>query len=176
LNDNLGDGNYGAPKRIPSLLGTGETGPWLWSGRHERLDQQIRKSITTTMHGPDPEAETLADLALFVSKLPPPPKPLAVDAERVARGGKLFEAQGCINCHPAPTYTSPKTYHVGFRDEHGRSEFNPPSLRGVRLRGPYFHDNRAKTLHDVLRREKHRLDRELSDDELMDLIAFLESL
>ena len=32
-NDNLGDGSYGAPKRILSLLGIAETGPWAWNGR-----------------------------------------------------------------------------------------------------------------------------------------------
>ena len=32
LNDNLGDGNFGAPKRVLSLLGVGQTGPWAWNG------------------------------------------------------------------------------------------------------------------------------------------------
>jgi YVTN family beta-propeller protein len=176
LNDNLGDGNYGAPKRIPSLFGVGQTGPWLWSGRQPRLDDQIRKSIMTTMHGPEPDSAQLADLALFVSRVAPPPRPLDIESPQVARGAKRFEALGCVNCHPGPTYTSAKAYDVGVRDQHGRHEFNPPSLRGLRLRGPYFHDNRAKTLRDVVRTEKHQLDRDLNDDELADLIAFLESL
>ena len=33
LSDTLGDGSYGAPKRVPSLLGVAATGPWTWTGR-----------------------------------------------------------------------------------------------------------------------------------------------
>ncbi len=51
LSDTLGDGSYGAPKRVPSLLGVAKTGPWTWTGSMARLEDQIRKSIVTTMHG-----------------------------------------------------------------------------------------------------------------------------
>ena len=32
LADTLGDGGFGAPKRVTSLLGVGATGPWTWTG------------------------------------------------------------------------------------------------------------------------------------------------
>ena len=51
LSDTLGDGSYGAPKRVPSLLGVAATGPWTWTGSIARLEDQVRKSIATTMHG-----------------------------------------------------------------------------------------------------------------------------
>jgi cytochrome c peroxidase len=65
---------------------------------------------------------------------------------------------------------------VGIHDKQGNTQFNPPSLRGVSQRGPYFHDNRAETLEAVFRDVGHQLDRDLSDAELRDLIAFLNRL
>ena len=55
---------------------------------------------------------------------------------------------------------------MGLEDKQGNRKFNPPSLRGVGHREPYFHDNRAKDLDDVLRNFKHQLKGELSDGEL----------
>src|SRR5262245_47400678 len=51
LSDTLGDGSYGAPKRIPSLLGVATTGPWSWTRKILRLEKQVRKSIATTLNG-----------------------------------------------------------------------------------------------------------------------------
>jgi cytochrome c peroxidase len=65
---------------------------------------------------------------------------------------------------------------VGLKDQHGRGKFNPPSLRGVRHRGPYFHDHRAVSLRDVFTAHKHPQAAEWPTNELEDLIAFLESL
>ena len=48
--DNFGDGSAGAPKRVLSLLGTADTGPWAWDGHVERLEDQVRNSLVATMH------------------------------------------------------------------------------------------------------------------------------
>ena len=50
LNDNLGDGSYGAPKRVVSLRGVGQTGPWAWNGAINVLTDQITKSVRTTIY------------------------------------------------------------------------------------------------------------------------------
>lgn len=176
LNDNLGDGNYGAPKRIPSLLGIEGTAPFLWSGRRSDLSEQTRKSITTTMHGEDPTDDQLKALVAYMRALPPPPKITPADQARVVRGGKIFETRSCSSCHTAPTYTSADVYDVDLEDQQGRKQFNPPSLRGVRYRGPYLHDHRAATLSEVFVKHKHPEPASWSAEELADLIAFLESL
>ena len=67
--DTLGDGSYGAPKRVPSLLGVRATGPWTWIGSIARLEDQVSKSITTTMHGPKPADSQVADLTAFLGSL-----------------------------------------------------------------------------------------------------------
>ena len=72
VGDTLGDGSYGAPKRVPSLLGVAATGPWTWLGSMPRLEDQVRTSITTTMHGNKPTEQQVADLVAYLSSLSPP--------------------------------------------------------------------------------------------------------
>jgi YVTN family beta-propeller protein len=180
LADTLGDGSFGTPKRVLSLLGVKDTGPWAWNGSMSELKDQVRKSILTTMHGPKPTEEQLADLEAFLRSLPPPP-PVRRDRseseeQAVRRGREVFGKQGCSGCHVPPAYTSGRTYDVGLADEAGNTAFNPPSLRGVGQGGPYFHDNRAATLEDVFVRHHHQLKGEPSQQEVADLVSFLRSL
>ena len=179
LNDNLGDGTFGAPKRVLSLLGVGRTGPWAWNGEMHDLEAQIKKSVETTMRGRSPKNEHVQALAAFLKTLATAPSidcAGGVETESVARGNALFETRQCNRCHTPPEYTSSATYDVGLKDEFDYSKFNPPSLRGVSQRNDLFHDNRAKSLEDVLTRFKHQLDEELTARDLADLVAFLRSL
>jgi YVTN family beta-propeller protein len=179
LTDNLGDGGFGAPKRVLSLLGTGETGPWAWSGAVPALETQIRKSIVSTMQGRQPDEDQVAALAAYLRSLAPPP-PLGSlfdrDPAAVERGRKVFDAHECGHCHAPPAYSSKESFDVGLKDESGASQFNPPSLRGVSQGGPFFHDNRAATLEAVFRDHKHPGDSRFSEQELQDLLAFLNSI
>lgn len=184
LSDNLGDGGYGAPKRVLSLLGVGDTGPWAWNGAVTSLELQIRKSIESTMQGSKPNDEQVAVLAAYLRTLEPPPALGAVPGQRdaardsaaVERGRQVFESRGCTNCHAPPSYASQENFDVGLKDESGATRFNPPSLRGVSQRAPYFHDNRAATLSAVFREHQHPGESRYSDHELRDLLAFLGSL
>lgn len=176
LIDNLSDGSYGDPKRSLTLLGAGDTRPWAWNGGMPDIERQLRLSITSTMQGRDPTDEQIAALAAFVRSLEPPPKIQPPDRNAVEAGQKLFDELGCRNCHPPPSYTAPGVFDVGLSDEHGRHEFNPPSLRGVSQRDRYFHDNRAATLDSVFSKHKHQLKRELSEEQLAALVTFLRSL
>jgi YVTN family beta-propeller protein len=179
-NDNLGDGSFGAPKRILSLRGVGETAPWAWNGGMADLEGQVHKSILTTMQGKKPSDALVRDLTAFLRTLPPPPAlgqlRGALDEAQVRRGQDVFREQGCANCHTPPAYTSGRTYDVGLVDEVGQRQFNPPSLRGVSQGGPYFHDGRATTLDEVFARHRHQLGGEMPKDQLDDLLAFLRNL
>jgi len=180
LNDNLSDGSLGTPKRVLSLLGVADTGPWAWNGQVTDLEAQIRSSLRSTMHGPAPAPERVRDLAAYLRTLTPPPSVSrargTVDPDILERGRRVFAAQKCGTCHQEGTYTSPRTYDVGLRDESGLSHFNPPSLRGLSQGGPYFHDNRASMLEEVFTRYRHRLTGDLSKQELRDLLYFLGCL
>jgi YVTN family beta-propeller protein len=179
LNDNLGDGGFGAPKRVLSLLGVGRTGPWAWNGEMAELDAQIKKSIETTMRGKKPKDDQVEALAAFVRTLTPAP-PLnpksQSDQEAIKRGREIFAERQCGRCHTPPEYTSEATYDVGLKDQFNYAKFNPPSLRGVSQRDALFHDNRAANLEEVFTRFKHQIEGELPEKDVADLAAFLRSL
>jgi YVTN family beta-propeller protein len=179
LSDTLGDGSYGAAKRVPSLLGVAATGPWTWTGSMTRLEDQVRKSIMTTMHGPKPTDAQVADLTAYLNTLAPPSPQLwdaEIKAPSVERGRTVFESRKCAACHIPPEYTSPQRYDVGLVDEVGNHEFNPPSLQAVSRRDALFHDGRVRSLEDVFQKERHPRGLALTPREIADLVAFLKTL
>jgi cytochrome c peroxidase len=181
LSDTLGDGSYGAPKTIPSLLGVGSTGPWTWTGSISRFEDQLRNSIQTTMHGPKPAPtrDQMQALAAYLRSLGPLPPSLAVGPrceEAIARGREVFQAQKCNTCHAPPDFTAPERFDVGIADEVGNHLFNPPSLRGVGRREPLLHDGRASTLEELFHRHRHPRGTLMTPQEIDEIVAFLRSL
>jgi YVTN family beta-propeller protein len=180
LADTLGDGTYGTPKRVPSLLGVKDTAPYAWNGSIPNLAAQVRKSVETTMRGKALSMDQVRDLTAYLDTLAPPPARDRLlgklDETAVGRGRNVFGKQGCTTCHAPPAYTSEKAHDVGLTDEAGLKAFNAPSLRGVGQGGPYFHDGRAQTLAEVFTRHRHQLKTELTKGELEDLLTFLRSL
>ncbi len=180
LSDTLGDGSYGAPKRVPSLLGVGCTGPWTWTGSIPRLEDQVKKSIVTTMQGHKPSDQQVSELTAFLKTLDPPPptksRASELDQSLVTRGRTIFEQRQCARCHAAPEYTSTERFDVGLGDEVGNREFNPPSLRSAGSRDFFLHDGRARALEDVFRSEKHPRGLVLTPSEIEALVAFLKTL
>ncbi len=95
LSDTLGDGSYGAPKRVPTLLGVASTGPWTWTGSMARLGDQVSKSIMTTMQGPRPSDAQVADLIAYLESLEPPSPKLwsaGPDATKAAVGAGVLSS------------------------------------------------------------------------------------
>ena len=177
LVDTLGDGGYGNPKRIPSLLGTAKTGPWAWIGFADSLEQQIGKSVKTTMHGKKLTTDQVGDLAAYLRSLKSPPSRFQkASANEIQAGNRVFQSQGCSECHQQPKYTSRRVVDVGLKDEAGIREFNPPSLLGLGQRDTFFHDGRVKSVEDVVRKTRHQLTLPLSPADESALIAFLKSL
>jgi YVTN family beta-propeller protein len=181
MNDNFSDRSFGAPKRVLSLLAVRDTLPLAWSGQVTTLERQIHNSVENTMQREETLAkEQVQAIAAYVKSLELPP-PLDVlretqDAAAVDRGRLVFEKHDCGRCHAPPTFTTPETYDVGLKDSQGATEFNPPSLRGLSHRGPYFHDNSAATLEDVFQKHRHPTAADYSSSDLRDLVAFLRSL
>ena len=184
LNENLSDSNKFSPKRILSLLGTGETGPWAWLGNKIDLDGQVLKSIHITMQGGNSglaKGNPAPSISAFLRTLQPAPGVRTARGElieeQIKRGAHLFETLKCSECHAPPLYTTVNTYDVGIQDEYGLKEFNPPSLRGVSQRYGLFHDNRAADVRAVLEDHAHPDDSiNLSEADLEALIHFLESI
>jgi cytochrome c peroxidase len=114
-------------------------------------------------------------------------------------GYALFKASGCVACHQGQNVGGNMYQRFGvfgdyFEDrgnvteadygrfnvtkqEQDRYVFRVPSLRNVALTAPYFHDGSAKTLEDAVGvMAKYQLGRELSEEKVSKLVAFLEAL
>ncbi len=180
LADTFGDGSDGAPKRILSLLGVSETGPWAWNGSKQSLTDQVHQSVRSTMQSRKLSDENATRLVAFLKTLkPPPPFQPAVspkDEATIEQGRQLFDALNCKSCHQGRTLTSSGLFDVGLSDRMGMNKYNPPSLRGVGHRYGLFHDKRAKNVEDVVIRFQHQLPRRLERDEQRTLVRYLNSL
>jgi YVTN family beta-propeller protein len=175
--DTLSDGSFGAAKRVPSLLGVGATPPWTWTGTVDRLEDQVRKSITITMQGTKPTDEQVADLTAYLKALTIPKlRGKTGDRASIDRGRAVFQDRKCADCHAPPEFTTPERFDVGLTDEVGNRRFNPPSLRAVSRRETLLHDGRARSLAEVFEKERHPRGLVLSAPEIVDLVRFLESL
>ena len=180
--DTFGDEDRGAPKKVASLLGTVLTGPWAWNGSKSSLDEQIKTSLIISMQTQIPSHELPIDrLTAFLKALAPAPS--LYSARRIQFSEALresawhdFDSLGCRNCHSGDALTSADAFDVGIHDEMGETSFNPPSLRGVSQRAPYFHDGRATSLADVLKSSHHNKELPLSDKQVRQLTMLLESL
>ena len=78
----------------------------------------------------------------------------------------IYESKGgCWRCHSGANFTDESFHNTGVgaadgtpepgrfavtKDEQDRGRFKTPSLRGVGLSGPYFHDGHAKTLEEAV--------------------------
>lgn len=175
--DTLSDGDYGAAKNTPSLLGVGSTAPYAWTARFAELPAQVHQSLQSSLKGPSAEDRTVEDLTAYLASLVPPTPRLAADDPAVLRGSKVFEARRCESCHKPPLYTSTGVKDVGLDDgAGGHRAFNPPSLLGVGSSAPYLHDGRAATLDDVLENHPAGYKTPLAPGERTDLKSFLDSL
>jgi hypothetical protein len=118
--------------------------------------------------------EALYALALYIYSLQPPPNPNRFD-ERAAAGQKIFQREGCVNCHTPPLYTSNKlTLAAGYlppkdapatldimrlsigtdpglalKTRKGTGYYKVPSLKGVWYRGHYLHDGSVGSLEEM---------------------------
>lgn len=179
--DTFGDEDRGAPKRVISLLGTSDTGPWAWVGNKAELEEQIKTSLIISMQTQRQSEELpIASLAAYLRTLKAAPgtlqHPEKNEPAELVKARQTFETVGCATCHAGPALTSDQSYDVGMTDEMGESRFNPPSLRGVSQRAPYFHDGHAATLQDVLKSGHHGQDQALTDEQIRQLELLLRSL
>jgi cytochrome c peroxidase len=115
----------------------------------------------------------------------------ALDA-RELRGLDLFVNTGCTTCHSGPVLGGNQYQKVGLvnryetadlgrydvtRDESDKHKFKVPMLRNVALTAPYFHDGKQKTLGETVKSMAWlQLGKELSDSEVDDIVAFLQTL
>ncbi|HEY5920303.1 MAG TPA: cytochrome c [Kofleriaceae bacterium] len=163
-------------RRTQSLAGSIlSRGPYHWGADMDSLPALLDDVFTMRMGGGFVEPEVADALGAWLDRIQPP-RGVVVDAGAVARGQALFmaEAQACTSCHVGPLYTNNQVVDVG----HGKVKV--PSLLGIGGRAPFMHDGCAATLRDRFGvcggGDSHGKTSHLSEAQLADLVAYLESL
>ncbi|MGD9720939.1 MAG: beta-propeller fold lactonase family protein [Pirellulales bacterium] len=186
--DTKNDGSFGTYKMVLSLRGAHQTGPWFWHGWQQDFPTAVRKSMGDTMQGPAPTDEDVQAMVAYLSTLSPRAgAALATNHEqsvRAERGKQLFESEvaGCATCHRGPQFTDGEVHDVGLGSSFdvAYQGYNTPSLLGIANRAGYLHHGRAKSLAELLTDlhspAKVSSTRELTNQEVADLVAYLESL
>jgi cytochrome c peroxidase len=129
----------------------------------------------------------------------------AMTAQQI-RGMSTFAQTGCTSCHSGAAFNGPTMpagsgFYVNFptftdsayvaqydllkdkgrgevtkqsRDDH---KYKIPVLRNIALTAPYFHNGSVKTLDEAVRVMANvQLNKTLNDDEVNDIVAFLNAL
>lgn len=137
------------PRQTPMLAGRlAGTAPYGWEGDQKTLADYIGRTVVR-LGGKGLAQPELDDLASFVVAVSAPPRARANDA-LVARGGALFDSEGCSTCHAGESTTDSKVHDLGDKPHDYMTAADTPSLGFVRGTAPYFHDGRYASLEDLL--------------------------
>lgn len=120
--------------------------------------------------------------------------------EQELRGLETFMDVGCTTCHQGPGFGGTMYQKMGLvkdyfamrggelteadmgrmnvtGDEADKHKFKVPLLRNIELTAPYFHDGTRESLEEAVRvMGTVQLGRELTDEQVDDLVAFLKTL
>jgi cytochrome c peroxidase len=103
----------------------------------------------------------------------------AINPEELS-GYQLFKSLGCVACHQGVNVGGNLFQRHGIFRPLGSPEpvlVRVPSLRNVATTAPYFHDGSAATLPEAVKAMGlAQLDRELTDQQIAAIVAFLETL
>ena len=170
------------PRRTQSLHAAPLRGtePFHWDGEESDITRLMNDVFVGRMSGPVLASDQINGLMNWIDGQPRVPRALPGDTAAVAHGRTLFNdpaRANCASCHSGALFTNNTTVDVGT----GRA-FQVPSLLGIGTRGPFMHDGCAETLADRFSNEKcgggdrHGNVRDLTSNELSDLVAFLQSI
>lgn len=120
--------------------------------------------------------------------------------EQQVRGMNKAVELGCVSCHSGPAFNGPGVFQkfpsikngyfeaqYGFNDDKGLAEvtgkkadehmWKVPTLRNIALTAPYFHNGSVKSLDVAVKlMAKLQLGKDLSKEEIADIVAFLDTL
>jgi DNA-binding beta-propeller fold protein YncE len=165
-------------RQTPSLAGAvSVTAPFTWTSEVGTVSDEAQITSSGRMGGNGLSYAEAAGVAAFIESTPAVDLPTkgSTDAS-VLRGKALFEREdvGCAGCHNGARFTDNLSYPM-----FGLEAVNTPTLTGVAATAPYLHDGSASSLAAVLQVAKSGEmgnTSMLSDDELADLEAYLNSL
>lgn len=167
----------GQRRTQPLDVGLFGTAPFHWDGNLESFGALMNSIFTDRMGGPQESTARVAALEEYLYTLPRRPAVRASNDEAALRGKEIFESRevGCKNCHAGDNFSDGNSADIGRE-----VALQVPSLVAVSTRAPYMHDGCAATLLERFDPEcggaKHGNVSALSQAELTDLVAYLETL
>jgi hypothetical protein len=172
-----------------------ETAPYNWHGTSPTLEANIAQTVKRLGGTGLTEPETQALARYLREGLHAPKPPAQAAATMVALGREVFSrpSVGCADCHTLDgTLTDGARHDVGTFGERERAElleargesvlepaaFDTPSLIGVGLTAPYFHNGSAPTLEALVAQNGDHMGHTsgLTERERRALVAFLKTL
>jgi cytochrome c peroxidase len=175
------------PLTIPSLRGAHLLAPYGHDGRTLSLRDFIRNVVVNEFSGPEPSAEVLDALVLYVQDID------FVPNQRLGAGGRLIgsitkaekhgeklfykpfphdPALSCAGCHqPAEAFVDHRQHDVG-----SGGLFKTPTLRNANFNAPYFHDGRYASYEQVVAHFNQSFSLSLSARDQADLTAYLKAI
>lgn len=114
--------------------------------------------------------------------------------EQELRGYESFKSVGCVSCHMGPAVGGESYQKLGVvkaypfdqkqlgrfnvtKKTEDKRVFKVPSLRNIQFTAPYFHDGAVWKLDEAVRiMADIQLGQQLSDGQVNDMVAFLQSL
>ena len=166
------------PRRTMNVAG-GISGraPYHWDGGLTSFGNLVTTVYNQRMGGPTLTTDQIAAAQSWMNAIPPLPGVVS-DPDAVTRGQVVFtdSMHGCATCHTGAQLTNNRTgLDVGTG-----GTFKVPSLVGLAYTAPYLHDGCAATLADRFGScgggDLHGGTSTLTQDQLSDLIAYLDSL
>jgi YVTN family beta-propeller protein len=172
-------------RRTPHL-GNAHTSeaPFHWDGAFATMHDLAQATMTDLMAG-DGLLVDLDTIQAYIDEMVVPPIVNPDGPGDAYRGQALFSSvsQQCATCHAGSDLQDGMMHApldpMSLSADDVFTQANTPSLRGVFLRAPYFHDGRSPDLRDLLTRAdaaKHGSVAGLSSSQIDDLIAYLRSL
>ncbi len=182
LNWDLPNDGLGTPKNTKSLVLAHQTPPTTVTGVRANAETSVRAGIRF-FRAVRPESDAVA-LDEYIKSLKPVRSPLLVKGQlspSAVRGKKVFNSADCASCHKPPLYTKFKLSDVGTGVNQEKDfKYDIPTLIEAWRNGPFLHDGRAASIREVITKfnphDEHGTSSDLSQQEIDDLIEFVESL
>ena len=166
----------GKSLQTPNLTGRKDYhGKIRWKGDSASLEHAIDEAIKRVQGSGIDKHESKAIAAYIRSGEMEMAKPQTVVTAHAKKGQAIFESQGCDSCHdPSNSYTDQRVHK--FRG----GKFRTPSLAGLAVSAPYYHDGSKRTLAQLLASHESgnpmAVGDKLDKTQIAQLEAFLKTL
>jgi hypothetical protein len=175
------------PVTIPSLRGARFLAPYGHDGRTASLRDFVRNVIVNEFAGPEPTAQILDAIVVYIEDIDFLPNPALDKSGRLKanadaaqqRGEALFvkpfphdPGTSCAGCHvPTAAFVDHAQHDVG-----SGGLYKTPTLLNADVNGPYFHDGRFDRYDQVIDHFNRVFDLGLSAQDRTDLEAYLTAI